>query len=138
MYAFESNPEAVEFLEQNAEINNVEEQVHVFGGDVAERLPPVDVEADRAIMNLPGSSEEYVELAVSKVKPGGTVHYYSFVEKDLLWEDAEEEVVEIFEKAGAEAEIQESVVCGHYNPAVERVCFDVKLVSVPENPAVNI
>ncbi|MFB6265920.1 MAG: class I SAM-dependent methyltransferase family protein [Candidatus Nanohaloarchaea archaeon] len=125
VYAFESNPEAFEYLRENVELNKVEETVETFEGDVRDNLPELKVQADRIVMNLPGSSEEFVELALDKVREGGTVHYYSFEPKDELWEDAEEKVLELFEEHAQKVEIQDSVVCGHYNPAVERVCFDV-------------
>ncbi|MFB6166714.1 MAG: class I SAM-dependent methyltransferase family protein [Candidatus Nanohaloarchaea archaeon] len=125
VYAFESNPDAVSYMERNVEMNHVEERVHVFEGDVREKLPEVEVKADRVMMNLPGGSQDFVGLALEKVKEGGTVHYYSFESKDELWDEAEDRVEELFEEEGASVEIEESVVCGHYNPAVERVCFDV-------------
>lgn len=129
VYAFESNPEAVEYLRENVELNNVEEAIETFEGDVRDNLPELEVMADRVIMNLPKSSEEFVGLALQHVKDGGIIHFYSFEPKDELWEEAEDKVIEIFEEEGAEVEIEESVVCGHYNPAVERVCFDVRVES---------
>lgn len=128
VYAFESNPEAFGYLKENAELNNVEEVLKTFEGDVRDNLPGLDVKADRIVMNLPGSSEDFVGLAIKHVREGGIVHFYSFEPKDELWEEAEDRVRELFEEEGADVEIEESVICGHYNPAVERVCFDVKTV----------
>lgn len=127
VYAFEKNPKAVTYLEKNVELNKVENSVDVHGGDVRENLPEMDVAADRAIMNLPGSSQAFLGLALDHVKDGGIVHYYSFEPKDELWEGAEERVLDLFITEDAEPEIVDSEICGHYNPAVERVCFDVQV-----------
>ncbi|MFB6265523.1 MAG: class I SAM-dependent methyltransferase family protein, partial [Candidatus Nanohaloarchaea archaeon] len=115
------------------EMNRVEDRVEVFEGDVRDNLPDLDIEADRIIMNLPESSEEFVELALGHVREGGTIHYYSFEPKEDLWDAAERQVEEMFAGYGAEVEIEDSVVCGHYNPAVERVCFDVRVNRPPRH-----
>ncbi len=127
VYAFEVNPAAVDYLEQNVELNNVEDRVEVFGGDVRDNLPELGVQADRVVMNLPESSDEFVDLALDHVNEGGVIHFYRFVPKDELWDEAEMHVEQLFAEHGATVEIEESVVCGHYNPAVERVCFDVRV-----------
>ncbi|MFB6076640.1 MAG: class I SAM-dependent methyltransferase family protein [Candidatus Nanohaloarchaea archaeon] len=124
VHAVEKNPAAVDYLEQNIDLNNVDDVVTAHPGDVREVAP--DVTADRVIMNLPGSSEGFVDLAVERVRDGGTVHYYDFVaEDDLDSGAAEDAAVDLFADADADVSIDTVEVCGHYNPAVERVCFDV-------------
>ncbi len=129
VHAFEANPAAVDYLARNVELNKVQDRVEVVAGDVRDTLAGRDITADRIIMNLPGSSDEFVDLALAHVAEGGTVHYYTFVPEDELWDAAEAEVEQLFEQHGAEVEISDSVICGHYNPAVERVCFDVRVES---------
>lgn len=126
VYAFEKNPDGAAYLKENVRLNKVEEVVEAFAGDVREELPQhVDEKADRIIMNLPESAEKFVDTAVEYIREGGVIHYYAFVPKDDLWEDAETDVIRLFQEHGAAVDVADHEVCGHYNPAVERVCFDV-------------
>ncbi|MDY6770202.1 MAG: class I SAM-dependent methyltransferase family protein [Candidatus Nanohaloarchaea archaeon] len=131
VHAFEANPAAADYLERNVELNGVADRVDVYGGDVRDHLPGVDVAADRVIMNLPGSSEAFLGLALDTVWEGGVIHYYSFVPKDDLDDGtAAGDVAERFAEHGADVTVERVEVCGHYNPAVERVCFDVRVEAV--------
>jgi tRNA (guanine37-N1)-methyltransferase len=128
VYAFEKNPEAAAYLQENVRLNKVEDALNTYEGDVREMLPEhVDEEADRIIMNLPESADAFADLAVAYIRENGVIHYYTFVPKDDLWDQAEADVQDLFQDQGAEIEILAHEVCGHYNPAVERVCFDIRV-----------
>lgn len=132
VHAFEANPDAVAYLRENVRLNGVSDTVQVYAGDVAEELPGHDITADRIIMNLPKESDQFIDTALAHATPGATVHYYTFVDKDDMWDAAEETAHDVFSAAGAETRIADRAVCGHYSPAVERVCFDV-VVETPPN-----
>lgn len=127
VYAFEKNSAGAAYLQDNVTLNKVQDTVKAFEGDVREELQELDLTADRILMNLPGGSDEFIDLALEYIREGGIIHYYTFVEKDKLWNEAETEVKELFAEHGADAEIADHEICGHYNPAVERVCFDVRV-----------
>lgn len=130
VYAFEKNPDAAAYLAENVRLNGVEDRVSVYAGDVRDSLPPLDVRADRVIMNHPSAAEEFVGVAAEHIRGGGTIHFYTFAPKDDLWDAVEARAQTLFEEEGRPVDVAGHAVCGHYNPAVERVCLDLH----PRNP----
>ncbi|WP_321422204.1 class I SAM-dependent methyltransferase family protein [uncultured Methanobacterium sp.] len=78
IYAVDINPAAIHYLKENMELNKVQGKVKPLLGDVAKVLKDLDVQADRIIMNLPGTACEFLPVAVEHLKPGGTLNYYQF------------------------------------------------------------
>jgi tRNA (guanine37-N1)-methyltransferase len=81
VYAIDLNPHAVRFLKTNIAVNHVEGRVLPLLGDAARvvEAPHLQHVADRVIMNLPESSENFVSTACETIKPdGGIIHFYSF------------------------------------------------------------
>jgi tRNA (guanine37-N1)-methyltransferase len=78
IYAIDINPEAISYLKENMKINRVYGKINPILGDVIKVLDHFNVQADRIIMNLPGSAQEFLPLAVEHLKPGGVLHYYQF------------------------------------------------------------
>src|SRR4030043_69217 len=102
VYAFDINPEAIEFLKRNIRLNRVENRVAPILGDAKqvteERLLGV---ADRVIMNLPEKAKEFIDAACRAIKPsGGIVHYYAFIRLPDSLENAQLRFSEAVEKAG--------------------------------------
>ncbi len=126
VYAIEKNPEGCEYMKENVELNKVGKTVEALCGDVREIVPGLE-EADRIVMPLPGSADEFLDLAFEAAKPGCTVHYYRFVEEEEQWEKPLREIHDAAERAGREVEVVEKVVCGHYAPYVDRVCIDFRI-----------
>jgi|TARA_B100001964_G_scaffold245211_1_gene330733 tRNA (guanine37-N1)-methyltransferase len=83
IYSMDANPLAYKYLKKNIILNNVVNKViPVFGNclDVA----PKGI-ANRVIMNLPKSSDEYLSLAFDVIKKG-VIHFYSISYKDDLYD----------------------------------------------------
>jgi tRNA (guanine37-N1)-methyltransferase len=78
VYAVDINPEAINYLKQNMELNKLQERIVPIQGDVKEVLKKMDLKFDRIIMNLPGSAREYLPVALEHLKAGGVLHYYQF------------------------------------------------------------
>ncbi len=130
VYAFEKNPAAAAYLKENVQLNKADDTVNAYEGDVRETLPEnVDEEADRVIMNLPESADQFIDLALQYTTEGGIIHFYSFIAKDDLPDQAETDTEDLFRRHGAAVTVNHTEVCGHYNPAVERVCFDLRVES---------
>lgn len=128
VYAFEKNPPAAEYLQENIALNKIEDTVEAHAGDVRDALPEhVDTEADRTIMNLPEGADAFIDLALRSTAAGGIIHYYTFAAKDDLPDAAADDVADLFEEHGADVDVLHTEICGHYNPAVERVCFDLRI-----------
>lgn len=106
VYAVDVNPDAVEYLKKNIRVNRVIGKVHPILGDarqvVKSRLSGV---ADRAIMNLPEEAIQFVDVACEAIKPsGGTVHFYSFVNKPDSLENLKTRFTKAVEKSGRSVE----------------------------------
>jgi tRNA (guanine37-N1)-methyltransferase len=82
VYAIDSNPDAIRYMEENIALNKVSSVRPVFG-DAREKVAELD-KADRIIMNLPHSAHEFMLEAVRALKPGGTIHYYEIAEESAL------------------------------------------------------
>jgi tRNA (guanine37-N1)-methyltransferase len=105
VYAIDINPEAVELLKKNVRLNRVS-GVYPIVGDarevVQERLRGV---ADRVIMNLPETANEFVDVACAAVKPtGGVVHFYGFIRLPTTIEDMKTSFCLAVEKTGRRVE----------------------------------
>ncbi len=80
IYAIDINPEAYRYMQKNIELNKVQDKVIPILGDVKEVLENKTIEADRIIMNLPGTAYEFLDSAMNSIKDGGIIHYYEFSE----------------------------------------------------------
>jgi tRNA (guanine37-N1)-methyltransferase len=102
VYAIDINVDAFELLKKNVRLNRVENRVLPFLGDarqiVNESLSSV---ADRVIMNLPETANEFVDVACRALKPkGGMVHFYGFVRLPRTLKDLKTSFIENVKKSG--------------------------------------
>lgn len=82
--AIDINKIAIKYLKENTEKNKLKENAEIIAicGDtrvVADKKLK-NKKFDRLIMNLPGLAPEFLDVAISHVKNGGTIHYYEFSE----------------------------------------------------------
>lgn len=82
VYSIDLNPEAERFALMNRKDNRAE-ALHPITGDAAEVVPRLPM-ADRIVMNLPQIADRFLPLALSHLNPGGTVHMYKIIERDLF------------------------------------------------------
>ncbi len=78
IYAIDINTHAIHYLKENIILNNLKGNINPIEGDVGLVLKNLKIQADRIIMNLPGTAHEFLPIAVEHLKPGGTLHYYQF------------------------------------------------------------
>lgn len=121
----EKNPEAFKYLEENIRLNNVERTVDGYEGDVVEIIPDLG-EFDRIVMPLPGSADEFLDLAFQHTEKDSLIHYYRFVEENN-WDQIIDEIDSVAEKAGKDYRIKEKVVCGERAAHIDRVCIDIEI-----------
>lgn len=121
----EKNPEACDYMKENVKLNDVDDTVEAFCGDVTE----IDYteKFDRIVMPLPGSADEFLALAMELTEDNGVIHYYRFLEEQN-WEELESEIEQVSREKGLEYEILDRVKCGERGPTVDRVCIDIKVL----------
>jgi len=80
--AVDINPTAIEYLRENAARNGVADRVTAIHGDVAGVAPEYADRADRLVMNLPHSADEFLDAAVALAGEDCTLHYYDIAGED--------------------------------------------------------
>ncbi|MBX0303735.1 class I SAM-dependent methyltransferase [Haloarcula salinisoli] len=70
------NERAIEYLRDNAARNGVADRITALCGDVRELAADYEGWADRIVMNLPHSADEFLATAVELAGDDCTIHYY--------------------------------------------------------------
>ena len=125
VYAIDSNPEAIRYMEENIALNKVRNISPILGDA---RVKTAEVEkADRVIMNLPHGAHEFMTEAVRALKPGGTIHYYVIAEESAL----EERMDEIRSLAVREGRVMKQLSrrkVKSYSPSLNFYAFDLSFL----------
>jgi tRNA (guanine37-N1)-methyltransferase len=123
------NEAAIEFLRENARRNGVAERVTAIAGDVRTAVPEYENWADRIVMNLPHSADEFLDTAVQLAGDEARIHYYDIQHESAPFEPGEQAI-----RAAAEPEYEVSVATRHevrtYAPHEVNVVLDVDLTRV--------
>lgn len=100
VYAVDMNPDAIGLLKRNIALNRAEKQVIPVLGDARQVVREhIAGKADRVIMNLPETANEFVDVACEALKPeGGIIHYYCFVNASDPLETAQVRLTEALNK----------------------------------------
>ncbi|MUV61706.1 class I SAM-dependent methyltransferase family protein [Halobacterium sp. CBA1126] len=80
--ATDINETAIEYLRKNAERNGVSERVTAIAGDVREAAEEYEDWADRVVMNLPHTADEFLDTAVALAADDCVVHFYDIQHED--------------------------------------------------------
>lgn len=127
----ELNPYAVLLFEENVSLNKMDGKVKAIEGDVKDIIPNMKEEFDRIIMPLPKEGENFLYLALKKIRKGGNIHLYKILHENDL-ESYIKELKKSLPRAGIEV-----VKAGEYAPGTTRYCFDITLDAQPKAEAVK-
>ncbi|WP_254761567.1 class I SAM-dependent methyltransferase [Natrinema marinum] len=120
------NADAIDYLRENARRNGVSERVTAINGDVRDVASDYEDWADRIVMNLPHSADEFLESAVAIAGDDCVIHYYDIQHEDDPFGPGERAI-----RAAAEPEYEVTVETRHtvrsYAPHELNVCLDVRL-----------
>jgi tRNA (guanine37-N1)-methyltransferase len=120
------NPAAIRYLRKNAERNRITEQLTTIEGDVCETVDQYAAWADRLVMNLPHSANEFLDTAVELAGDECFIHYYDIQHESDLFGPGEKAI-----RAAAGDSYEVEVVNRHavrsYAPHEENICLDVRL-----------
>ena len=125
--ACDLNETAVAYLRENAARNDVSERITAVVGDVREVATDYHGWADRLIMNLPHSADDFLETAVALAGDECVIHYYDIQHEDDPFGPGERAI-----RAAAEptycVEVETKHIVRSYAPHEVNVCLDVRLV----------
>ncbi|MDK2833159.1 MAG: tRNA (guanine37-N1)-methyltransferase [Methanolobus sp.] len=125
--AIDKNPDAVEFLRRNIELNSVP-NVEAIEGDAHLEAGRFSGLADHVIMNLPHNAHEFLDAAVRLCAPGAIIHYYGITPEDDLFGSSLELIGQAAARAGRTIEVSDTRIVRSYAPHQLNVCIEVKVL----------
>ena len=123
--AVDLNPVAVDYLRENARRNDVAERVTAIEGDVRTVAAEYEGWADRLVMNLPHSADEFLDAAVRLASDDCLLHYYDIQHESGPYGPGERAIRAAAEEHEVTVEAHQSV--RSYAPHELNVCLDVRL-----------
>jgi tRNA (guanine37-N1)-methyltransferase len=120
------NETAIEYLRRNAERNGIAERVTAICGDVREVATDYEGWADRVVMNLPHSADEFVETAVALASEDCTLHYYD-IQPDTDPYGPGERAIRAAAEPAYDVTVETRRMVRSYAPGEHNVVLDVTL-----------
>ncbi|MCL2157145.1 MAG: class I SAM-dependent methyltransferase family protein [Methanobrevibacter sp.] len=128
IFAVDINPSAIEYMKENINLNKLKGEIIPILGDInevaIECFEKKGLKFDRIIMNLPGTSHEYLDLAISLIKDNGVIHYYEFSSD---FNQASKRIEKIANEKGMKIEVLASRKVKSSSPGMWHIVLDVKL-----------
>jgi tRNA (guanine37-N1)-methyltransferase len=136
VYSIDVNPTAIQCMEENVRINEVEEYVFPMLGDAKDIInSKLQGVADRVLMPLPEIALEYLPHALSALKQaGGWIHYYDFQHAQGKENPAEKTKLKVSEKLdclGVNYMFANSRVMRPTGPNWYQTVVDIKVEALP-------
>lgn len=126
IYGIEINPTAYKYALENLKLNKAD-KIKLFLGDAQKILPKINKRFDRIIMPLPKGAENFLGLALNKIKKNMTIHFYSFAEEDK-YDNVIKTINNECKKKNKKCKIIDIVKCGQFSPRVFRICVDFQVM----------
>ncbi len=82
VFALDINPECIEYMKRNVEINKVTNLVPIEG-DSKHLIFDIPC-ADRIVMNLPHTARQFFAEALTRLNIGGTIHFYHICDREEI------------------------------------------------------
>jgi tRNA (guanine37-N1)-methyltransferase len=120
------NERAIEYLRDNAERNDVADRVTAITGDVRDVAADYEGWADRLVMNLPHSADEFLDTAVSLAGEECVIHYYDIQHEDDPFGPGEC-AIRAAAEPGYDVTVETRRRVRSYAPHELNVCLDVRL-----------
>jgi tRNA (guanine37-N1)-methyltransferase len=124
--ATDINEDAIEYLRRNAERNDVSERVTAIAGDVRETADEYEDWADRIVMNLPHTADEFLDTAVALAGDDCVIHFYDFQHEDNRFGPCEAAIRDAAEPA-YDVTVKDERTVRSYAPHEFNVVVDARL-----------
>jgi len=123
----EINPDAHRYGLINVKLNKVQDRVRLLLGDVRDVCPTLGKQFNRVVMPLPKGAHEFLDLAVSMLRPGGTLHFYHWAPENDMFTEAMALIKQAAERQGRDARFLSGVRVSLYSPRVCKVRVDAEV-----------
>lgn len=129
----ELNELGTKYALENMRLNKIEDRVEVVGGDARKLLhePRFAKWADRVVMPLPESADQFLDDVMLVARPGCVVHFYAFgpsAKGEDPYAASLEKIEAACKKAKRNFEVLNKQECGTYAPRIARIVMDFKLL----------
>jgi tRNA (guanine37-N1)-methyltransferase len=125
--AVDLNEAAVEYLRENARHNGVEDRLTAVHGDVREVAAEHTDCADRLVMNLPHSADDFLPTAVTLAGDDTLLHYYDIQHEDDPFGPGKVAIRAAAEPEGYAVDVETRRVVRSYAPHELNVRIDARL-----------
>ncbi|MEM2909039.1 MAG: class I SAM-dependent methyltransferase family protein [Candidatus Bilamarchaeaceae archaeon] len=122
--AIELNPAAVRYMKENIKLNKIKNIIVEMGDARAIVLSKYKDFADRILMPLPRSADQFLDVAFAGAKNGCVVHIYAFGPIENPYEGIEKRIFEEARRAKLAVEIKNRRIVRPYAPKVVQVVLD--------------
>ncbi len=126
--SIELGRECSKYALENVKRNKLIGKVEVVQGDVRKKVPKLKEKFDRIVMTRPNLKDDFLDVALKKIKKNGIVHYYGFYHEEKL-----KELKELIEKRAKESKkkikILRIVKAGDIGVRKFRYRADIKIIS---------
>ena len=120
------NADAIAYLRENAQRNDVTDRVRAHCGDVREVAADYEGWADRIVMNLPHSADDFLETGVALAGETCVIHYYDIQHEDDPYGPGERAIRRVAQPA-YEVSVEMRHTVRSYAPHELNVVLDVCL-----------
>jgi len=129
IYGIEKNKTGHRYAEENVRLNRITD-ARLFYGDVRKIMPkfPKRLRFGRIVMPLPKGGGDFLDLALSRIKKGGTIHFYDFLREEEIPDAAIKKIEKACKEAGKRFKVLHWNRCGSNAPRKYRVCVDFKAI----------
>lgn len=117
IYGIELNKEAHKYAQENVRLNKLQ-NITLLQGDVKKIIPKLKEKFDKILLPLPKNAEDYLDLALTKLKPKGKIYLYLFANEDDF-----NTIKRAYQRRFKNVKLVE---CGKYSPGVSRVCLELQ------------
>ncbi|OTE99939.1 class I SAM-dependent methyltransferase family protein [Halorubrum sp. SD683] len=124
--ACDLNERAVEYLRENAAPNGVTDRVTAISGDVRDLADSHADTAERLVMNLPHSADEFLDTAVALAGADCVIHYYDIQHEDDPFGPGRR-AIEAAAGDDYAVTVETERVVRSYAPHEHNVCLDARL-----------
>ncbi len=124
----ELNPIAAEYFKQNIRLNKLK-NCQAIQGDVRKVIPDRFIRwADRILMPLPKSAEDFLDVAFIAAKNGAVIHFYNFGKEEIAFEEAKDKIKKAAAKNGVRFQVLDQRIVRPYAPRIVQVATDFRII----------
>lgn len=124
VFAVDLNPDAIEFMRRNIELNRAD-KVMPIQGDAREVLYDLPC-ADRIIMNLPHSAKDFFHDALARLNMNGTIHLYHICGREEIEQMVDGLLIEA-KGTGVKVKVARKEELKTYSPSMSVYVLDLLL-----------